>query len=313
MTGLQNFKERHSSFVEKGLRELCGEIVDSLGRKPMVVELVEVVAHAARTSAEGTFSDPPTETLERFELKFRAGSRSALSPEEIESARKSLGEFSDAAFVAASDLVRDLSRMIGTEMGRALSMMELGALLLEGLRRCGEDLAAGVRPGDILSIKPKTKKKIVSTVGDLVAIPAQDERFFIASVLTKNRFGTAYGFFRGARDARPFSPANHPEPHPFPIYSGERGIAQGRWKIIGHDKELLRLFPAEPEVYHSKSSVLNADDSKIGPYGAAENGKGELRSVSEEEASRVGLLSDEYRQTYTEDFLETRLPALLKS
>ena len=312
MPEMRSFKDRHYSFVEKGLLELSEEMVDTLGRKPTIGELMELLAYTVRTSREGTFSNPPTETLERFELKFRAGARPALSDEELESARKTLGELSDSVFVVVSDLIQDLSRLVATEMGQAPSLVELGVLLLEGLRRC-LDALADLHPGDLLSIKPKSKKKIVPAVGDLVAIPTVEEKFFIASVLTKNRFGTAYGFFKGARGARPFSLANHPEPRLFPIYSGERAVAQGRWKLIGHDKALLRLFPAEPEIYHQKSSVLNANDSKIGPYGAAENGKGELRSISEEEANKVGLLRGEYRQTYTEEFLETRLPVLLKS
>src|SRR5690242_1335291 len=140
MPEMRSFKERHYSFVEKGLRELYDEIVDALGRKITSSELMELLAYTVRTSPEGTFSDLPSVTVERFELKFRAGARPAMSPEEVESARKTLGELSDSVFVVASDLIGDVSRLVATEMGQAPTLEELGVLLLEGLRRCGEVL-----------------------------------------------------------------------------------------------------------------------------------------------------------------------------
>jgi hypothetical protein len=88
----------------------------------------------------------------------------------------------------------------------------------------------------------------------------------------------------------------------FPIYSGGRFVANGRWRRVGYFPELLGSFPTEPEIYHSKKNFPT--DDRIGPYGSAENARDELRAITKKEAEDVGLLTGQYRQGMLEDFLD---------
>lgn len=62
-----------------------------------------------------------------------------------------------------------------------------------------------MRPRDVLAIEPTQRpgKKLRCKPGDVVAVPAGSDAWFLGVVLTRNRFGTAFGFVRGRYPARP--------------------------------------------------------------------------------------------------------------
>jgi hypothetical protein len=154
------------------------------------------------------------------------------------------------------------------------------------------------------------QKKITPRIGDIVAIPAGNDEYFFALVLAKNDFGAAYGLFEGTSRLKPVSKNSHPAVNPRPVYSADDLIESDRWKIIGRDEGLLSLFPEEPEIYHRQRA--DRPNPLLGPYGAGETASGKLRPLTREEAEEIGLLSDEYRQSYLPDTLEKYLNAKLK-
>jgi hypothetical protein len=145
-------------------------------------------------------------------------------------------------------------------------------------------------------------------VGDLLAIPARDGRYFVAVVVDRNSFGTALGLFTRAagRAALPTVPAADP-PHlqPRPVYTGEDEVQAGRWTVIGHDEDLPRLFHA-PEIYHRPADIPGLD-MDLGQFGSAETPDHRLRQLTEAEADEVGLRDGTYRAIRLGDDLEAHL------
>ena len=144
-------------------------------------------------------------------------------------------------------------------------------------------------------------------IGDLIAVPAKNGQWYIGVYLAKNRFGEAYGFFRGTWPLRPFRAEDSPEPLLPVVYSGNRAIKEGIWKIIGNAPQFLTYFPAKPEYYHNKK--FHKDNDAIGPFGSAEDEDGELRTLDEHEARAVGLLDDSYQTTTLGEYI----PACLET
>ena len=142
-------------------------------------------------------------------------------------------------------------------------------------------------------------------IGDIVAIPARDDRHFLGVVLDRNAFGTALGLFEGTHPAHAISAADHPPVVGRPVYVGELGVARGRWQIIGSDRGLVDLFPAKPEIFHRPDPDL-LDDS-VGPHGAAESPDRQVRQLSEQEAREVGIYDPDFVQIYPSEQLEDRL------
>lgn len=134
--------------------------------------------------------------------------------------QSSVSELGDAAFAAASDFFVALTGDF-KKRGRLPSLAEVCDLLSQTLRRC-DDVIEDIGPADVVRVKPEVSKqsKPAARVGDLVAIPANGDSCFIALVVARNRFGVAYGFFRGLSRVRPISRRVHPLIEPHPIYWG---------------------------------------------------------------------------------------------
>jgi hypothetical protein len=146
-------------------------------------------------------------------------------------------------------------------------------------------------------------RKVSARVGDIVAIPGGDGNVHAACIVARNSFGVAYGLFHGAATLFALSSDDPPRPVQWPVYSSDRAVKSGRWKIIGHDPRLCSLFPGEPEIFHRPKPGA--------PFGRGETARGKLRDLTREEAEKLGLLSGRYRQTYTCEFLEKQLPDLI--
>lgn len=290
------------------LRHVAEEISDELGRLPSPAELFEVLTWGLKSLSVEPFSDlKPAEVLS-LRLELKGASQPAASSGEPSDA---VSDLDDAAFVAASDLFLDLAKAFKKKR-QPLSKAELCDLLLQAMRQC-DGIVSGIQPADAAKVKLEVKKgkKITSKVGDLVAIPGTGDEFFIAVIVAKNAFGTAFGLLRGVHKPRPISHSSPPEAEPLPIYSGDEFIENGRWKVIGHDEKLLALFPRDPEIFHYPDA--SDPNSETGAYGAAETAAGHLRKLSKEEAEKVGLVSGEYRQTYMPDIMESYLRKKFKA
>ena len=129
--------------------------------------------------------------------------------------------------------------------------------------------------------------------GDVIGVsgPLQG-KYYLGVYITKNRFGNAFGFFRGLWSPElpnadvDLSPCGHP------IYTTLHGIWDGSWLLIGRREVLLKYFDNDPEIYHAKRHNLKND--AIGEFGAAERASNELRKIDADEAARVGLLDNSY-------------------
>ena len=112
-------------------------------------------------------------------------------------------------------------------------------------------------------------------------------------MVTLNRFGTALGLFRGT-GARARLDANlRRAPRKLPVYTDNGRVADGTWKIVGHDDSLLALFPSDPPIYHRPNAWRGID---TGEFGAAETADCTLRLIGPDEAREVGLQDGTYRQ-----------------
>ncbi len=220
-----------------------------------------------------------------------------------------IDELNDNCFVITSDFFVEVCQEIEDAVGRKPTLDELCELLTWGLRSISSDILHDIDIGDVLQITATRRKHRVKrlAVGDVVAVPAGNGQWYLGVYLTTNRFGDAFGFFRGTWPLRPFQPEDTPEPLLPVVYSGNDAIKDGRWKVIGNDPQLLACFPAKPEIYHMKKYHL--DDDLIGPFGSAENDDDELRAIDEDEARAVGLLDDSYQTGW----LEERVPVCLET
>src|SRR5262249_39975415 len=138
---------------------------------------------------------------------------------------------------------------------------------------------------------------------DVLAIPVTGGHR-LAVTITRNRFGTALGLFEGVSpDGRPDAKILR-TPRKYPIYTEESLAKNGQWKIVDHDENLLRLFPADPEIYHKPGAWPGID---TGEFGAAETADGPLRMIDANEAREVGLQSGDYRQACPAAYLQKLL------
>jgi hypothetical protein len=284
------------------LEGLSEQLASDLGGSLRLGELLEVLGWGAQ-SLHGDLAEEPTGPAV-FKPRWRRGA----SPPEPGPSR--VGDLNDSAFVDAGDLLSRLARGLAAATGAPPSLDDLAKLLGQGLRRTEPELLADLDPADLsgLSVaKQRAPKR--AKVGDIVAIPAANGRYFLAVALDRNVFGTALGLFEGTHPAQAISVSRHPPTAPRPVYVGddEEPVASGRWRIIGHDDGLRELFPAKPEIFHRPRT--GGPLPSVGPHGAAETPDGDLRPLSEEEAREVGLMDPDFRQAYTPDQLERRLDA----
>jgi hypothetical protein len=251
-----------------------------------------------RSLAVEPFSDVRAEHVSALTLECGERGEAAGVPSEVPG-------LNDSIFVDGADLLVELSDAFAEDEGRAPTLAEICRLLERALQGVDSTLIThpptGVKIGAMVSRKQRAPGK----VGDIVAIPAKDGRNFIAVIVARNRFGIALGLFKGTNDAGPISIHSHAPVEKYPVYTGKEFIESGRWKIVGHDDELLSLFPAEPEIYHYQ--LKDQPKPGIGPYGSGETAEGRLRDLSKEEAEEIGLHSEEYRAIYLPDMLEQYL------
>jgi hypothetical protein len=96
-------------------------------------------------------------------------------------------------------------------------------------------------------------RKVSARVGDIVAIPGGDGNVHAACIVARNSFGVAYGLFHGAATLFALSSDDPPRPVQWPVYSSDRAVKSGRWKIIGHDPDCVRSFQESPRSFIARS------------------------------------------------------------
>lgn len=145
--------------------------------------------------------------------------------------------------------------------------------------------------------------------GDVFAIDREKGGCFFIIYITRNRFGDAFGICDGRGHAPRVPPGWTPTPSTMPpVYTNATFAQSGRWKHVGHRRDLLSWFPSSPEIYHSK--LDNPSNDLIGQYGSAESPSEELRDLSESEAKHIDL-DGTYRQIMLEEQFEAYLQHIL--
>ena len=197
--------------------------------------------------------------------------RRGVKPTNAETSQ--VDELNDAPWNAAAEFAANLAR----EHPEPPSLERLLDALLQCIHEAPLTLLSDVEPADVIAIKPQLRRgQRRPRIGDVVAIPAQDGSFYRASVIARNRFGTAVGVYVDKGPARPPGPGSRPLPVEYAFYTDENEIVAGRWPIVGHDDDLLDLFPSEPEyLYRGKDPVFDS-----GEHGLAETPDGDIRYLT---------------------------------
>jgi hypothetical protein len=269
------------------LGELVDEFQEMAGRRPWAMELAELLTLELLSLRGDLIDDLPPGAQVRIETVPAA---------QLPPGGSLVGELDDAAFVAAGELLADIAG--GTDASRYAV-----AAALELLLRASAGTALGDEPPVTVSrIAIVAKSRAPKPkVGDVVAIHASGDKAFLATVVAKNRFGTAFGLFQGRHDPADVpTAASHPKALAHPVYADDDPVTSGRWSVIGHEPGLAKLFPSDPEIYHY-------GDEGSGKPDRAETAEGKLRDVGADEAREVGLADESYRQVYVAEQLERRL------
>ncbi|MFF6984292.1 hypothetical protein ACFZAV_43020 [Streptomyces sp. NPDC008343] len=260
------------------LTMISAEFVNQTGKAPSLDELLSILGWASF----GIYPEPL-----KFAAKLKRNRRYKAPSSSL------VGELGDSIFADAASFMAAMAEGVH---GHPLSPSELASSLAVTIGSSNiplEDVAGD----EITELTTHASKKISKPkIGDVLAVPASAGEYYLAAVVARNRFGTALGFLRGRfRVPRPVS-EERIAVYRFPIYTDDRLVATGQWKVVGHDEKLLSLFPAEPEIYHSPDLQWPGVD--LGEFGAAEKATGEIRLIGLDEARQVGLLDGTYQQSY---------------
>lgn len=259
------------------LVELVAEINDGFGSPVSIPELLEVIAQSVPDLDDRLESS-------RFPVQMRAV---AQSGKPLRRGVSRVSDLNDAPFVLASQLIADL---VGRRLDQnhPVSLDSLMPDLVDAIDHVPGNMLEGKMSLRSITLHGPAVRGRRPRPGDVVAIPSKLGGFYMAVMITKNSFGTAFGLFRERREVARI-PARTDAIDSYPVYSDDRLILSGQWFIVDRDNALLELFPRDPEIFHYP--------------GRAETDGGETRTMSDEEAERVGLLDHSYRQTEMSEFL----------
>lgn len=274
------------------LAQLVEQLRDELGGLPTFGEFLEVLGVSM-----------PARAVDSVAVPLRLLATTKGNRRYVGRQPSRVTDLNDAVFVDASDWLSFLVDGISTAVGRPVSSDDLIAAIRQAVKASDisfQDLAVA----DLSSLRAEAPKRARALSGDVVAIPHKNGGYRLAVIITHNRFGTALGLLRGSVPLPRFRTSNRHEGLRV-VYTDDQLIARARWPIIGHEEELLMLFPAEPEIYHAPD--LPMPGTPTSEFGLAETPNGDLRPVSKEEAERVGLLSGTYRQVHHSSHLQQSL------
>ncbi|MGI5176093.1 hypothetical protein ACQEVZ_07180 [Dactylosporangium sp. CA-152071] len=257
---------------------LLEEMADQLERTPTLAEFAEVFSRSV--PAEDARID-----IERSPAVIVA----TAGNKRVSGDTAQVDDLEDHVYAAVSNVFNVL---VTTWPGS--DAPKLSALLVEiseVLREMPAQSVTGVGRNTRLKLQgPSAHRR--PQPGDVVSIPSGKGGYRLAVVVARNRFGIAYGLFKG-RHAIPRIPGNDHAIYPLPVYSDDRSVTNGTWKILGTRESLLQRFPRDPVIYHFK--------------GPAESPDGTLRELSEEEVVLTELAKSYYNQAYMSHVLQDEL------
>ncbi|WP_455358731.1 hypothetical protein [Streptomyces sp. SYSU K21746] len=289
-----------ADFLEEftsGLLAISADFVEQVGSRPTLGELLEILGWAAPAQSEFV-----TDAL-AVPLKFKAKAKGNRRYEEGRDSR--VGELNDSVFVGAADLLASLAESSAAVHRQPVSASVFASSVALALKASAIPLL-DANSKDVLSLAvdlPKRKRK--PRIGDTLSIPAKGSGYHLAVILARNAFGTALGLFLGTFPLPRVVAADRDAVLPHPVYTDEHLIGSGLWNIVGHNDDLLELFPAKPEIYHAPD--LTVPGVELGEFGAAETADGEMRLLGAYEARDVGLTDGTYQQGYVGEELQRLL------
>lgn len=282
----------------EALSGLVTDLAEQLGgQQPSLAELLEVLGGSVPAEDEVL--------ADGFQVPLKLSAK-VKGNRRYEGERPSrTGEFNDSAFVDASAFLSLLAEQAAARTGELVTPAVLAADIAAVLKTSGTRLA-DIGADEVVSLKadvPKRKPKVQP--GDVLAIPAAAGGYRLASVVDRNRFGTALGLLRGTAEFPRIGGGTPAVRWRHCFHTDDEQVAAGVWKIVGHDEGLRELFPRPSEIYHGTDLEWPGVD--LGEFGAAESAQGELRLITEDEARGVGLIDGSYRQSYVSEYLQQAL------
>lgn len=283
-------------------KTLLGEVVEAFAAEregnPTLGELLEVLSLSVPGNSDHLDSVPFPLV---FKVKLKGGARHEAAPSER------VAGLNDNTFNEASEFLAFLAERVAAGTGQPAEAKELAGGVLQVLKAAQLPLE-DVSSGDVASLAVHAPKRIKVVRGDVVAIPSSGSGHHFAVVLTEGSTEVVVGLLSGVFSEARLGVVGEYRAEHIPIFTGDDFIASGRWPVIGHSEALLSLFPDPPEFYVRPSESLFGN--RYGKYGAAlsEGTDGStIRLISSEEAARVGLGDDGYRQFYGEEWFERML------
>ena len=262
---------------------------DEQDGEPGFGEFLEILGWSVPTSSEFMGSSPMPLM---FKAKVKGNRRYKAEPSEH------VAELNDNTFNEATDLLAFLVERAGSARGQEVSPADLAGYVLEVLH-AGKISFVDIGSGDVVDLTVDVPKRIPKPkVGDVVAIPAAESGYHLAVALSDDQTGLALGILQEVFPTPRVGRADQYRARHIPVYTGKALIADGAWRIVGHNEELLALFPDPPELYWPAVTVFG---ERFGDYGAAGQTGGPKRLISKEEATAVGLLDNTYERVHIEE------------
>src|SRR4029077_4602079 len=137
-------------------------------------------------------------------------------------------------FVLATAFFIELSDAFKGEIGELPALEDLGDILTWSLRTCTADIVKDVDVGRVQSITFKLLPKGVGRIaaGDVIAVPGPRDKCYLGVFITKNRFGYAFGFFRGLWPRRPIKAGIKLQPCGRAVYTGKHALNECGWRVV---------------------------------------------------------------------------------
>ncbi len=207
----------------------------------------------------------------------------------------------DGAYVEAVELLGFLAARGSAVSGQQTTAEDLASYLLQVLKAARPAFADVDEVADLQVKVAKGRRKF--QVGDVIGVPAGKGGYHFAVIVAVDNWGPAVGLLQGVHASPQLGPADGYRARHVPVYPGQDLIQDGTWPIVGHDENLLALFPDPPEIYFSPNPVF----PQYGKFGAAGTADGRKRVIGEAEAGRAGLLDQSYEQFVSDELFQQRL------
>ena len=257
--------------LREALAELACAIAEEIDAPASIVDVLDVLTQSLPY-------DDDRLALTRFPVVLRARSAAGTL---LDPADSRASDLNDHAFILAGGLLTDLITVHVARQGTA-SVEDLAIDLLAALRDLPERLVDGAPDLHAIEVEGPHRRGRRPNPGDVIAIPSPRGGTHLVVMITKNRFGVAYGLLP-------------PASAPLTVYSDDVAVLAGTWPIVRRDESVLARFPGEPEIFHFP--------------GRAETAAGATRTMSDDEIARSGLLQGRYSQGWTSEHLAAYLDA----